>query len=181
MRKRKCGAPPSARKDISTSSSKESRKVRTDLIKQPFPSSPGANGTGADHTGTARSSDVSSRGVYKQQQAFKRRKRLQLDRVHQPISCIVRGTSDTSGSGVRCMYKKCRGLDIKSKRIVSYKTIYQYGKCTAEQGSPLWLCHTTKKIDGKHTVVSYHLRYHAKKKFIVGGTESSVVSDLPEE
>jgi hypothetical protein len=80
------------------------------------------------------------------------------------------------------MYNECRGLDIKSKRIVSYKTtIYQCEECTADRGLPLWLCHTTQKIKGKHTVVSCHLRYHVEKKFIVGGTESSVVSDLTEE
>jgi hypothetical protein len=92
----------------------------------------------------------------------------------------VRGTTDVSESGVRCMYKMCRGLELKSKKRVSYKTIYQCEECTAEQGSPLWCCHTTKKINGKHTVVSCHLRYHAENKFIVtDNTESSVVWQFP--
>ena len=38
-------------------------------------------------------------------------------------------------------------------------------------------------IDGKHTVVSCHLKYHAEKNFLVttGGTESTPVSDLTDE
>jgi hypothetical protein len=83
---------------------------------------------------------------------------------------------------VRCMYKKCPGLDLKSKRKVSYKTIYQCEEYSVDEGSPLWLCHTTKNINGKHTVASCHLRYHSEKKFIVtDSTESSVISDLTEE
>jgi hypothetical protein len=51
-----------------------------------------------------------------------------------------------------------------------------------DQGSPLWLFHTSKKVNGKHTVVSCHLRYHLEKKFIVtDSTESSVISDLTDE
>jgi hypothetical protein len=96
--------------------------------------SPGAHGTGAVHGGTPRSSPstVCPRAIYKQQLAFKRRKKIQPDRVHQPMPCIVRGTSDVSGSGVRCMYKKCPGLNNKSKRKVSYKTIYQCEECSVE-------------------------------------------------
>jgi hypothetical protein len=46
----------------------------------------------------------------------------------------------------------------------------------------MWLCHTTKKIDGKHTVVSCHLRYHAQKEFLksTSSSECSLVSDLTE-
>ena len=52
-----------------------------------------------------------------------------------------------------------------------------------EKKRPIWLCHTTKKVDGKHTVVSCHLKYHAEKNFLVitGGTESTPVSDLTDE
>ena len=188
MRRRGYGPPPNATKDISSSTSSDGRTIRKDSKKQRFSSAPAAaHGTGAVHAGTHRSSssDVGARAVYHQRAAFKKRKRLQPDRVHQPIPCIVRGTSGTTGttgSGVRCMYKKCRGLDIKSKRIVSYKTIYQCEECTAERGAPLWLCHTTKKINGVHTVVSCHLRYHAEKKFLVRATtECSVTSDLTQE
>jgi hypothetical protein len=42
MRKRKCGPPPGASKDISTSSSTEGKKVRTDSIQQIFASTTGA-------------------------------------------------------------------------------------------------------------------------------------------
>jgi hypothetical protein len=179
------GAPPSATKDIRSSTSTDGRSVRKDLGRQPLESPPAARGTGGTHAGTPRSSPsgVDSRTVYKQQAAFRKRKKELPGRVHQPMSCLVRGTTDVSGSGVRCMYKKCRGLKLKSKKRVSYKkTIYQCEECTAERASPLWLCHTTKKINGKHTVVSCHLRYHAENKFIViDSTESSVVSDLAEE
>jgi hypothetical protein len=49
-RKRKCNAPPSTTtKDISTSSSTEGRKVRTDSIQEPFASTTSAHGTGAVH------------------------------------------------------------------------------------------------------------------------------------
>jgi hypothetical protein len=77
MRKRGYGAPPSATKDISTSSSSDGRAVRKDSGRQPLNSPPAANGTGAVHTGTPRSltSDVCNRTVYKQQQAFKKWKR----------------------------------------------------------------------------------------------------------
>ncbi|MGK3759270.1 MAG: hypothetical protein ACI8RD_011587 [Bacillariaceae sp.] len=93
---------------------------------------------------------------------------------------LVRGESEgeKSGSGARCDYKKCPGLNIKSKRIVSYKTIYQCEQCTVEKKRPIFLCHTTKKIDGKHTVVSCHLKYHAEKEFLkaISSSECSLVS-----
>jgi hypothetical protein len=77
MRKRGYGAPPSATKDISTSSSPDGRAVRKDSGRQPFNSPPSAQGTGAVHTGTPHSltSDICSRTVYKQQKACKKRKR----------------------------------------------------------------------------------------------------------
>jgi hypothetical protein len=45
------------------------------------------------------------------------------------------------------------------------------------------MCHTTKKINGKQTVFSCHLRYHSEMCFSTTGsaTESSVASDLTEE
>jgi hypothetical protein len=89
---------------------------------------------GGTHAGTPRSSPsgVDSRTVYKQQAAFKKRKKEVPGRVHQPMPCLVRGTTDVSASGVRCMYKNSRGLELKSKKRVSYKTIYQCEECTAE-------------------------------------------------
>ena len=184
MRQRGVGAPPSATKNLDSTTSGEGRSIRKDSNRQPFESPPAGNGRGGIHAGTPRSSpSVDSRTVYKQQATFKKRLKVLPDRVHQPMPCLVRGKDpDKSGSGIRCMYKKCRGLELKSKRRVSYKTIYQCEQCTADRGSPLWLCHTTKRINGEHTVVSCHLRYHSEKKFMVGGSgECSVISSLSEE
>jgi ribosomal protein L37AE/L43A len=50
--------------------------------------------------------------------------------------------------------KKCPGLNTKKKKKRSYTTIYQCEECTVEKKRPFWLCHTTKKIDGKDVVVS---------------------------
>jgi hypothetical protein len=52
-----------------------------------------------------------------------------------------------------------------------------------EKKQPFWLCHTTKKINGKDTVVSCHLKYHAQKEFLeaTSSTECSLASDLKEE
>jgi hypothetical protein len=119
MRQRGVEAPPSATKNLDSSCSGEGRSIQSDSTRPAF-LSPGAHGTGAVHGATPCSSPsaVCPRAIYKQQLAFKRRKKIQPDRV-QPMPCIVRGTSDVSGSGVRCMYKKCPGLNIKSKRKVS--------------------------------------------------------------
>ena len=46
MQLRKCGALPSATKDINTSSSQEGRKVRSDSVQQPYVQEH-ANETGA--------------------------------------------------------------------------------------------------------------------------------------
>jgi hypothetical protein len=65
-RKRGSGAPLSATKDITTSSSVDGRKVRKDSVQQPkFPPT-AAHGTGAIHFRSS-TSDVSSRTIYKQQ------------------------------------------------------------------------------------------------------------------
>jgi hypothetical protein len=47
----------------------------------------------------------------------------------------------------------------------------------------VWLCHTTKKINGKQTVVSCHLKYHTEMRFETTGsaTGSSVASGLTDE
>jgi hypothetical protein len=101
------------------------------------------------------------------------------------MPCLVRGKGKKSGSGNHCRYKKCPGLKIKKQTIRAYRTIYQCEQCTIEKGTPFWLYHTTKKIDGTDTVVSCHLRYHAereKKEIIVAATpECTVISDLTEE
>jgi hypothetical protein len=55
-------------------------------------------------------------------------------------------------------------------------------ECTVEKGYDFWLCHTTKKINGKQTVVSSHLKYHTEMCFSTGSAiESSVASDLTED
>jgi hypothetical protein len=70
MRLRKCGPPPSATKDIATSSSQEGRKVQTDSVQQAhIPIY--ANGTGAVHASSPQAIDYSSpRGRHYQQCAF---------------------------------------------------------------------------------------------------------------
>jgi hypothetical protein len=37
------------------------------------------------------------------------------------------------------------------------------------RNTDVWLCHTTKKINGKQTVVSCHLQYHAEMCFETTG------------
>jgi hypothetical protein len=51
------------------------------------------------------------------------------------------------------------------------------------KNTALWLCHTTKKLNGKQTVASRHLKYHTEMCFETTGsaTESSVASKLIEE
>jgi hypothetical protein len=124
-------------------------------------------------------SALSARGLHYQQVAFKKRKRDYISRVHQPMPMLVRGTGEKSGSGNHCRYKKCPGLNNKNKRRRSYTTIYQCEECTVEKKRPMWLCHTTKRIDGKDTVVSCHLKYHAQTEFFktTSSTECSLVSD----
>jgi hypothetical protein len=72
MRQRGYGAPPSATKDISTSSSGEGRSIRSDSNRPPFETPPGPHGTGALHTGSTRTpvSSVTPRALYYQQAAF---------------------------------------------------------------------------------------------------------------
>jgi hypothetical protein len=53
-RQRGTGAPPSTTKDITTSSSMDSRAVGKDSVRRPFESAPAAHGTGAVHAGTPR-------------------------------------------------------------------------------------------------------------------------------
>jgi hypothetical protein len=103
--------------------------------------------------------------------------------LHQPIPCLVRRKGDVSRRRSYCWFKKCAGLKIKKKIIRPYKTVYQCEKCTVEKGHDFWLCHTTKKTNGKQTVVSCHLKYHTEMCFSSTGsaTESSVTSRLTDE
>jgi hypothetical protein len=52
MRQRGTGAPPSATKNLDTTSSGEGKSVQSDKFTQPFETPPGAHGTGAVHAGT---------------------------------------------------------------------------------------------------------------------------------
>ena len=159
----------------------DGRSIRSDSVIQPF-SSPAAHGTRTD-IGTPRSSsttEFSSRNKRKKQQAFKKRQKLQPDRVHQPMPCLVRSKdNDKPGSGPYCKYEKCPGFKSKAKVKRPYKTIYQCEQCTVEKGFPFWLCHTAKKVNGIQTVVSCHLQYHAEMCYDTSAaTECSVVSEL---
>jgi hypothetical protein len=95
----------------------DGRAVRKDSGQQPFNSPPAAHGTGAVHAGIpcSSTSEVSGRGKLKKQHAFKKKQRLQPDRVHQPMPCLVRGKGDVSGNGSYCRFKKCPGLKMKKK------------------------------------------------------------------
>jgi hypothetical protein len=53
MRQRGYGAPPSATKDITTSSSGEGRTIQSDPDCQPFDTPPGPHGTRGIHTSTS--------------------------------------------------------------------------------------------------------------------------------
>ena len=97
---------------------------------------------------------------------------------HQPLPMLM------NGSGRYCQYKKCPGLESKkAKRVRPYKTIYRCEECSMETGKFVWLCNTTKRIDGKMQVVCCHRKYHKDKYKMktTGTTECSVGSDLTEE
>jgi hypothetical protein len=142
------------------------------------------NGTGAVHAGSPQPIDYSSpRGRHYQQCAFSRRRLQQQPwRVHQPIPVLVRGL-DGKGSGPWCQYKKCPGFDQDAVTRASFKTVYRCEECSMNKNTDLWLCHTTKKLNGKQTVGSCHLKYHTEICFKTTGsaTESSVNSELTEE
>jgi hypothetical protein len=120
MRLRKCGPPPRATKDITTSSSQEGRKVRTDSVRQAhIPIY--ANGTGAVHAGSPQPIDYSSpRGRHYQQCAFSRRRLQQSWRAHQPVPMLVRGL-DGKGSGPWCQYKNAPGLTKMLSKVYHLK------------------------------------------------------------
>jgi hypothetical protein len=178
------GAAPSATKDLTTTSSGDGRAIRSDAKNQPFTSPAASHGTGATHADTPRTpgSTLTPMDIYHKEIRFNRRKRDYVSRAHQPMPMLVRGTGEKSGSGSVCVYKKCPGLNIKKKITRAYTTIYQCEECTVEKKKPYWLCHTTKKINGKDVVVSCHLKYHAEKEFLKATSSSvcSLVSDLTE-
>jgi hypothetical protein len=130
---------PSASKDITTSSSQEGRKVRTDSLIQPFES-------GAVHAALPQPIDITTpRGCHHQKCAYNRRRVQQPWRVHQPVPMLVRGL-DNKGSGPRCSYKKCPGYKQDAVRSVAFKTVYRCEECSMNRNTDIWLCHTTKKL-----------------------------------
>jgi hypothetical protein len=111
MWQRGYSAPPCPTKDIRTATCTDGRKIRSDSVKQPHPPPTGTNGTGAVHAGTNRSptSDVTSRTIYKQQEALSRRKKHQPGRRHQSVAMIIKNNP-------HCTYKKCPGLNIEKEK-----------------------------------------------------------------
>jgi hypothetical protein len=96
---------------------------------------------------------------------------------------LVRGL-DGKGSGPRCQYKKCPGYDQKTVIRVAFKTVSRCEECSMNRNTDVWLCHTTKKINGKQTVVSCHLKYHTEMCFETttgSATGSSFASGLTDE
>jgi hypothetical protein len=184
IRQRSFGFPPLPTKDLTTSSSGDSRATRADARNQPFMSPTVSHVIGAIHADTPRTpgSTLTPMDMYHKEIRFNRRKRDYVSRVHQPMPMLVRGTGEKSGSGNHCRYNKCPGLANKKKTTRAYTTIYQCEECTVEKKRPFWLCHTTKNINGKDVVVSCHLKYHTEKAFLkaTSSSECSLISDLTE-
>ena len=188
IRQRGFGAPSSAVKNITTvtttSVCSDGKKVRSDSKWQPFIPSI-AHGHGQTHTGTPRTptSAVGTRGLYRQQEAFRRQKRQQSCRSHQSVPVIVKKGFSYCVSTIE--YKYCPGLKTNQTRTSKrpYKTFYRCEECSMKKGECVWLCDTTKKIDGEQRVVTCHLNYHSEKIKETTGTSttSSVDSDLTEE
>jgi hypothetical protein len=179
MRQRDYGAPPSATKNLESSTFGEGRRVRCDSKFQPWISQ-AAHGTGAVHSGTPTStvSTLSARGLYHQQTDLKRLKNFQPGRNHLSVPVVV------SESGRHRRYEKCPGFLTSTKNNRSYQSKYKCEQCTMEKGYDFWLCHTIKKINRKQTVVSRHLKYHIEMCFETttgSATGSSVASGLTDE
>jgi hypothetical protein len=76
IRQRGPGVPPSATKDITSTTSGDGRKVRTDSARQGFVSPTAAHGTGAVQAGIPQTPNttISAGGLYKKKNAFNKRK-----------------------------------------------------------------------------------------------------------
>ncbi|OEU11447.1 hypothetical protein FRACYDRAFT_245186 [Fragilariopsis cylindrus CCMP1102] len=177
MRKRGSGAPPKATKDISTSSSVDGRKVRSDSVRQPF-TSPTTTVTGTPQTPV---SGLDRRTLQYRQVAFKRRKEQQPGRSHMSIPVVVKNNTATS----YCKYNKCPGKNTGAKRKRAYMSKYACEECGLEKGIDFWLCNSTKDVDGTLVVVDCHTAYHVQKKLYtapspVSTAESSIISELTE-
>ena len=125
------GATPNPTKDITTSSSVDGRKVRTDSVRQPFTSTPTPTVT----TGTPQTpvSGICARALRFRQGKFKRQKQLQPGRNHISIPVVVKDNKATS----YCKYKKCPGLNSGAKRPRAYKSKYACEECTMHMCSKL--------------------------------------------
>jgi hypothetical protein len=95
MRQRTCGAPPSATKNLTSTTSGDSGTTQADAKNQPFTKIPGAH-AGTPHTPA---SALTLMGLYHQEVAFKRCKREYTLKVHQSMPMLARGTGDKNGSG----------------------------------------------------------------------------------
>ena len=87
-------------------------------------------------------------------------------------------------TGKDCQYQKCPGRDKNSNKNQTrgYRTRYQCEECSIEKGKSVWLCNTTKNIDGKSKEIRCHVKYHKELYFVgTGSTECSVISDLTED
>jgi hypothetical protein len=182
MRQRGIGAPPSATKNLESTSSGEGKIIWYTAKQQPFASPTAAHGTGAVRAGTPNTpiNSLTSRGAYYQQAAYSRMKNEQPGRNHISVPMII------SGSGRCCQWDKCPGLKINNKIKRAYISTYQCEQCTNEKGYDIWFCHSTKKVDDIDIVVDCHTRYHVEKKLFSvqhtgSATKSAVDSELTEE
>ena len=181
IRQRGVGAPPSATKNLDSTTSGDGRSVRSDSSRQPFASPSGSVQTGTPQTPVAA---ITARALHYRQVAFNRLKNFQPGRNHLSVPVVV------SNSGRDCLYVNCPGWKTgKAQRPRAYTSKYICEQCTMEKGFDFWLCHTTKVIDGVKIVVDCHLAYHVEKKCFyptpppagTSTTECSVISDLTDE
>ena len=180
MRQRSASAPPSATKNLDSSTSGDGRKIRSDSNRPPF-SSPQVQNTGSPETpGSA----ITARALHYRQVAYNRTRKYQPGRNHLSVPVVV------ANSGRDCVYENCPGWETgKAKRPRAYTSKYMCEQCTMEKGFDFWLCHTTKVVDGVKIVVDCHLAYHISKKLFAptpppagtSTTECSVISDLTDE
>jgi hypothetical protein len=93
IRQRSYGAPPLPTKDLTTTSSGDSRATRADARNQPFMSPTASYGSGAIHDDTPQTpgSTLTPMDMYNKEVRFNRRKRDYVSRLHQPMPMLVSG------------------------------------------------------------------------------------------
>jgi hypothetical protein len=141
IRQRSYGAPPSATKDITSTTCSDGRKIRSDSARQGFILPTAANGTGAVLAGTPQTpiSGLTPMGLYHQKNAFRTLKRKQPGRNHLSVPMVVKD------SGKECRYIKCPGFNTSKKRKRPYTSKYKCEQCSIDKGIDFWLCYTTRK------------------------------------